>query len=201
MIGFIYIWRDRKKNRYYVGSHWGEENDGYICSSTWLKQAYKKRPQDFKRRILERFEDRTKTNEIEHRWLQMIRPEELRVRYYNLCNFRFGHWSTDECSRLTVGQKISLKVRGRQWTEEQKRKLRGRIPKNKGIPMSEERKANLSKKLKGRPLSYERSTETRKKMSENGKRLQREQKIGMHGKKHSLVAIAKIAEANRNRKQ
>ncbi len=27
--GFIYLWRDRKHNRYYLGSHWGSEDDGY----------------------------------------------------------------------------------------------------------------------------------------------------------------------------
>ena len=52
--GFIYIWRDRKHKRYYIGSHWGTEDDGYICSSPWMSQAYKHRPNDFKRRILQR---------------------------------------------------------------------------------------------------------------------------------------------------
>lgn len=26
--GFVYIWRDRKYNRYYIGCHWGREDDG-----------------------------------------------------------------------------------------------------------------------------------------------------------------------------
>jgi hypothetical protein len=107
-IGFIYIWYDRKHKRFYVGSHWGSEDDGYICSSTWMKQAYKKRPEDFKRRILERYDDRASGNDLEHRWLQMIKPEELKgKRYYNLRNTRFGHWSLEKDSRLTVGQKIT----------------------------------------------------------------------------------------------
>ena len=49
--GFIYLWRDRKHNRYYVGCHWGTTDDEYICSSRWMKQAYKHRPYDFKRKI------------------------------------------------------------------------------------------------------------------------------------------------------
>lgn len=50
--GFVYIWRDRKHKRYYIGSHWGTPDDGYICSSPWMRQAYKHRPLDFKRRVL-----------------------------------------------------------------------------------------------------------------------------------------------------
>ena len=31
--GFVYIWFDRKHKRYYIGCHWGHEDDGYVCSS------------------------------------------------------------------------------------------------------------------------------------------------------------------------
>lgn len=27
--GFIYIWFDKKKRRFYIGCHWGHENDNY----------------------------------------------------------------------------------------------------------------------------------------------------------------------------
>jgi hypothetical protein len=50
--GFVYIWYDHKNIRFYIGSHWGHENDGYICSSRWMRNAYKRRPNDFKRRII-----------------------------------------------------------------------------------------------------------------------------------------------------
>ena len=36
--GFVYIWYDRKHKRYYIGCRWGTENDGYICSSSWMKK-------------------------------------------------------------------------------------------------------------------------------------------------------------------
>jgi hypothetical protein len=52
--GFVYIWYDKKHKRYYVGSHWGHENDGYVCSSTWMMKAYKIRPDDFKRKIIKK---------------------------------------------------------------------------------------------------------------------------------------------------
>ena len=39
--GFIYIWYDRKHQRYYLGRHWGTENDGYICSSNKMREDRK----------------------------------------------------------------------------------------------------------------------------------------------------------------
>ena len=71
--GFIYIWRDKKYNRYYIGMHWGLEEDGYICSSTWMTQAYKIRSHDFKRRIIERvYTNRKDLYEREKYWLSFI---------------------------------------------------------------------------------------------------------------------------------
>src|SRR5208337_5265410 len=85
--GFVYIWRDRKHNRYYIGSHQGTENDGYICSSNWMRNSYKRRPEDFKRRILTRMIATRKELLIEEqRWLSMIKSEELKTRYYNAVN-------------------------------------------------------------------------------------------------------------------
>lgn len=36
--GFVYIWFDRKHHRFYIGCHWGHEEDGYICSSNWMRE-------------------------------------------------------------------------------------------------------------------------------------------------------------------
>lgn len=82
--GFVYLWRDKKNNRYYVGCHWGLPTDGYICSSDWMRRAYRNRPQDFKRRILEIVT--TSRPELflrEHAWLSLIKDTELGKRYYN----------------------------------------------------------------------------------------------------------------------
>ena len=106
--GFVYVWHDRKHKRFYVGCRWGSEDDGYVCSSVWMTKAYRRRPQDFKRRIVAKvYTDRKDLLREEHRWLQMIKPEELGKRYYNLRNHHFGHWTADEDKRLTVGEKIS----------------------------------------------------------------------------------------------
>ena len=42
--GFIYIWYDNFRKMYYIGRHWGTEDDGYICSSNRMRDAYRRRP-------------------------------------------------------------------------------------------------------------------------------------------------------------
>lgn len=106
--GFVYIWRDRKHGRFYIGSHWGTEDDGYVCSSRWMRNAHRRRPEDFKRRIVARVESgRGDLLAEEHRWLQMIPDEELGSKYYNLTNHLNGHWTTDDGKSLTIKQKLS----------------------------------------------------------------------------------------------
>jgi hypothetical protein len=106
--GFVYIWYDRKHKRYYIGSHWGSEDDGYICSSRWMRNAYRRRGKDFKRRIIARVtSSRGDLLAEEHRWLQMIQAVDLGGKYYNLTNHLNGHWTTDESKSLTIKQKLS----------------------------------------------------------------------------------------------
>ena len=150
--GFVYIWFDKKYKKYYIGSHWGDENDNYICSSRWMRNSYKRRSHDFKRRILVRIEkDRGDLLAEEYKWLQLIDESELGKKYYNLTRHLNGHWYTDEEKRLKVGQKISA---------------------------APNRRSNISKAMKGRkPSDYTQqrkvevctgrkvSDETKKKMS------------------------------------
>lgn len=89
--GFVYIWFDRKHKRFYIGSHWGSTTDKYICSSTWMRDAYKRRPQDFKRRIIETVNSsRQELYSREYSWLSLIKDEELGKRYYNLRKWEHG---------------------------------------------------------------------------------------------------------------
>src|SRR6056300_844880 len=108
--GFIYIWYDRKHKRYYVGCHWGTEDDGYLCSSRWMRAAYKRRPQDFKRRVIKRIYEKEKLLDEEAYYLSLIRDEELKTRYYNLNNKKFGHWAFNSNAK-TISEKISHKTR------------------------------------------------------------------------------------------
>jgi len=110
--GFVYIWYDRKHKRYYIGSHWGTIDDGYVCSSPWMMQAYKKRPHDFKRRILEHINTtREDLLKAEYKWLSLIKEEEIKTRYYNLNIRATGHWSAYPDKVKTIKEKISLKTK------------------------------------------------------------------------------------------
>jgi len=51
-IGFVYRWNDKSNNMYYIGSHKGSVDDGYIGSGVYFKKAYKKRPDLLSRDIL-----------------------------------------------------------------------------------------------------------------------------------------------------
>jgi hypothetical protein len=136
--GFVYIWYDRKHKKFYIGSHWGNESDGYICSSKWMLQAYKRRPEDFKRRILKRvYDSRKKLLEEEQYFLSKIKPEEIKTRYYNLSAGKVGHWSATPNAK-TIAQKSGEKRRG--------------VPLG---PCSEETKQKISEANKGRTFSEE----------------------------------------------
>jgi hypothetical protein len=115
--GFVYIWYDRKHKRFYIGCHWGEETDRYICSSKWMNRSYKRRPQDFRRKILSRImTNKTDLLDEEYRWLSKIKKEELGKRYYNVRNHHTGHWST-----CPVKSKNVLDKNKAYWTEEKRR--------------------------------------------------------------------------------
>ena len=208
--GFVYIWFDRKHKRYYIGCHWGSQLDSYICSSSNMKSAYIRRPDDFKRKILKTNIDcKNKLLEEEYKWLTMIKKEELGKRYYNLHNHHFSHWSTNEITKRSVGEKISASpnrsaniskaLTGKTLSEETKEKIRQA---NLGKTYSKE--VNMKKGINNRDYSdasflekvsnaaKNRSEETRKKISDNTKKLQAEGKIGMKGRKHSPETIEKM---------
>jgi len=108
--GFVYIWFDKKRKKYYIGSHWGTEDDTYICSSKWMRDAYRYRSEDFKRRIISRiYTNRQDLLDEEYRWLSMIKKEELKTRYYNFSNHRQGHWT--EGKTTNTKQRISEKTK------------------------------------------------------------------------------------------
>jgi len=190
MSGFVYIWYDKETKRYYIGSHWGSENDGYICSSDSMREAYRRRSTDFRRKILAKIT----TNHLEllvteQRWLDMIKPYEFGRKYYNInSNVHKWIWWMNEETKKLVGRKISKSQKGKHKTnkgtfkkghkygmtgkhhsEETKKKigqanqiaLQGNIPWNKGIGWSEE----VKEKNRQFHLGKKPSEETKRKMS------------------------------------
>jgi hypothetical protein len=168
--GFVYIWYDKKRKMFYVGCHWGHVDDGYICSSNRMRDAYRRRPNDFKRRILEKYIDDKKTLlEYEYKWLSKIKKHELNEKYYNVYNHHFSHWMNgDEYST----QKHPMY--GKKHTEETKKKIsesgKGRTPWNKdktGV-YSEETLKKMGEKHLGNSYNTgkKHSEESKQKMSE-----------------------------------
>ena len=175
--GFVYIWRDKKHKRYYVGARYGNVNDGYICSSTWMRNAYNRRPQDFKRRILKiNINNKLDTFKEEYKWLCLIKQNELGRRYYNLRVFNYNESSdvvfiSDKSKeKMSVSKKqmsketkekirqANLGKKGRKNTEETKEKMRLSAIKrgknssgNTGKKMSKELKEKLIKINTGKP--------------------------------------------------
>jgi hypothetical protein len=116
MSGFVYLWFDRKHRRFYIGSHWGSIDDRYVCSSRWMRKAYHRRPDDFKRRILAIIT--TSRHDLlveEARWLRMIKRHEIKTRYYNIKRKGDNLWFAHPDDLLTVGQKISKALKGKKY--------------------------------------------------------------------------------------
>jgi hypothetical protein len=105
--GFVYIWHDTKRNRFYIGCHLGAENDGYICSSNMMRDAYRRRPNDFRRRILKKNIKQEELLNEEHKWLQLIPDDQLGRKYYNITKHHFGHWSADLQNSKNLKTKLS----------------------------------------------------------------------------------------------
>ena len=116
---------------YYIGSHWGgTENDGYICSSNRMRDAYRRRPTDFKRKTIERiYCDRKYLLERENYWLNLAKKKPSR--YYNLkfdvtniTNYTRKGKTHTEAWRLQASKRMKIR-----WTnnrEEMSESLRGR---------------------------------------------------------------------------
>ena len=152
--GFVYIWFDRKRKMYYIGSHWGTQDDGYICSSNRMRNAYRRRPEDFTRKILETTDYRSELLNIEQKWLTLAESKS-KEKYYNMCFVTYDKlWWNDENRIKTVGEKISASRTGKKYSP------RG--------PRSEETKQKISEALTGRKLS--KSTIEKRSKTNTGKR-------------------------------
>jgi len=100
---------------FYLGSHKGTPDDGYVGSSKWLKSARLARKLDFKRRIIEVLPDDSTLDELrsaEQRWLNMMKDSELGVRYFNLkkraTGWKPGIWTGKKQKPETVARRVAV---------------------------------------------------------------------------------------------
>lgn len=153
--GFVYIWFDRKHKRYYIGCHWGTEDDGYICSSTWMRKAYKRRINDFKRRILKTNLTRQQMYIEEQRYFNMIKNEEIKIKYYNLCLSSKKPWHQFPEHIKTIGQKISESKKGKSSGPCKPETAEKISQANKGKKFTKEHREKLRQAKLGKKLSQE----------------------------------------------
>jgi hypothetical protein len=145
MDGFIYIWFDKKRKMYYIGSHIGTTGDGYICSSNRMRSAHRRRETDFKRRILKYVSKEVILTE-EQRYLDMVKDK---TRYYNIRYDVMNHWRNDETRMLSVAQKISRTLTGTKQSEATKQKRSRALMGKSRAPFTQEHLRNLSESHMG----------------------------------------------------
>ena len=166
--GFVYIWWDKKKNKYYIGCHWGTEDDGYTCSSVNMYKAYKRRPEDFApRRTLKIVPERESLLIEEHKWLQLIPKEELGKKYYNLKTHLFASGNLGKYHKEDHKRKISESIK-KKWQDPEYKEKNIRI----NFRHSEESKQKMSKDRKGKTYEErfgDRAEEIAKKISNSQK--------------------------------
>ena len=164
--GFVYIWRDKKHKRFYIGCHWGSVDDGYVCSSTWMKSAYLRRPTDFRRKILSIIHTSKRDMFLtEGKWLKYIKEDELGIRYYNKTNIVINHWTMND----TMYQQVIEKMKSYRHSDEVKQRMCISRRKRVMQPHTSETKQLISESLKGKVHS----DETRMRI-----------RVAMTGKKH-----------------
>lgn len=81
---FVYIWHDKIRNMFYVGSHSGTIDDGYISSSKWLTAEINYRTNDFRRKIICFCESKNEAQKVEGSLLSKIKEHEFGKKYYNM---------------------------------------------------------------------------------------------------------------------
>lgn len=147
---FVYEWINVETGMKYIGSHKGDEKDGYISSSKYLLEDYQRNPDIFVREIIARgnIDD---MRYLESQLLQEVNAAE-NPQYYNKHNQNgkficYGH------------------------SDETKNKMKKRVPWNKGKKnIYSDETLNKMKKAKENyvpwNLGIAPSEETRKKLSE-----------------------------------
>ena len=148
MSGFVYIWRNAKNKKKYIGSHKGTPDDGYIGSGILFMRAYKKNPSDFSRQILYSGE---KYRKVEAYALRIFNAANNDA-FYNLKNYAIGGWEhvNNEETIKKRNKTISIKKKG-VYPEHLKYDKSGKSNPMYGKKHSQEAKKKMSLARNGKP--------------------------------------------------
>jgi hypothetical protein len=124
---FVYLWKNKRNRKMYVGSHEGELDDGYIGSGVHFKKAYKKEPENFERVILSVWETREEMMKAEELYLIENNCANSDI-YYNLCNvsgggYLHGHLTNEQREKIKRKRTEASKERLAKMTAEEKQTL------------------------------------------------------------------------------
>ena len=184
--GFVYIWFDVFRKMYYIGSHWGTENDGYICSSNRMRDAYRRRSIDFKRKIITKvYSSKADLLKKEYEYLSFIKEEELGNKYYNLTKHLNGHWFTEEERAKTLSEKISIKTKEAMYRTDIREKYLAGLATRDNRAWDPEVRAKMSDSNKGKNTGKDNSKAREMAAAAN------------RGKKHSEKRIKQIRETSK----
>lgn len=177
MSGFVYKWTNLLNDKWYIGSHRGSVDDGYIASGVFIRQSIEKHGiENFHREILYVGEDfRTREKEILLELDAAKDPKSYNMINYAGDNFPSKRLTGDEnpAKRPEVRKKLSQSKKGKYlgeensqfgtvWLYDPSTNQTLKVPKNevndylkknwvKGRPqLSDKVKKTISQKLRGR---------------------------------------------------
>lgn len=165
--GFVYKWINTRNGKWYIGSHKGSVDDGYVGSGVIFRKAYKKHKDYFIREIIYLGPD---FREIEDLILKTLDAESDR-NSYNVSNYAIGgtrHFHTSKKSKERMAA-AGRSQKGKVVSQEAREKIRQKLL---GTKASDETKKKLSEMRKGKGNSFfgkQHTEETRRKISEKKK--------------------------------
>jgi hypothetical protein len=167
--GFVYCWTDTKTNMLYIGSHKGNIDDGYVCSSKHMLSEYKKRPEDFIRQVIA-VGDIQDIRKLEYKILKSVNAS-INEDFYNKHEndgFFFSGWKKGEMSK-EHREKLSAAKKGKKLSETHRQNiLNNRV----GKKNSPQHKAALVASR----IGSKHSEETKQKMREAKSKISPERK-------------------------
>jgi len=171
MEAFVYCWTDHAKEMLYVGYHKGHIDDGYICSSKYMMNAYNKRSMDFTREIID-------TGSAEDMFeLESLILQEADVvnddKYYNQSDNKALNGIPGGEKSKEHRANLSKALTGYKRTEEHKRN--NRIAQS-GRSLTDTHKRNMSASLKGKTWEEKYGIEGARKRREDHKKRRSERK-------------------------
>ena len=132
--GFVYRWYDTSNSKFYIGSHKGSPNDGYLGGGVLFRRAYAKRPESFIREIMY-----TGVNYREYEQIILDYEDAANSNeFYNLVNQAWGG------SPKGIKKKASTRVK--------------MSKASKGITKSDKHRENVSKSMIGKTGADARNT-------------------------------------------